>query len=135
MGYGVGYSTTNAIKEYTDLDKCLKTIGPMDSLVLLSKVSRNVAQNPTEEKYRRLRLTNEKLKLGLFDVPGCINTLLEMGWVKDEEDQEYLMLPHKAKVSMVEVRAIENAIDAKKKEDEAKLLKILSEKSKARARA
>ena len=38
-------------------------------LDLLETITRNTAQNPKEEKYRKVRTSNEKLK-AFFDMPG-----------------------------------------------------------------
>ena len=81
MGYSVKYSTTDAQKELTAMDKHLRGV-TANSLATLSKICRNIHSKPKEEKYRRLRLTNEKIISLIVDVPGCLEALGEMGWEK-----------------------------------------------------
>jgi hypothetical protein len=51
------------------------------TLALLGTLTRNVAQNPREEKYRRVRLTNPKIAAALVDIKGAVDVMLHLGWV------------------------------------------------------
>lgn len=78
--------------ELNDLEKLLRSLsleGAIEALDLLEKIVRNVIQNPSEEKYRRVRTTNDKLS-PLFGLAGSIDIMMEMGW---EQQGEFLVLP------------------------------------------
>eukprot|EP00961_Rhodomonas_salina_P109536 1474304-Rhodomonas_salina.1 len=98
MGYA-GYAPGHKVVEKTPLQAKLAAVKDTGAFDLMEKLSRNIAQNPGEEKFRQVRLTNEKIKAALGDVPGAVDVLLEMGWV---EEGEFLKLPAGAKVGMAE---------------------------------
>eukprot|EP00931_Biecheleriopsis_adriatica_P026274 TRINITY_DN16000_c0_g1_i1.p1 TRINITY_DN16000_c0_g1~~TRINITY_DN16000_c0_g1_i1.p1 ORF type:complete len:351 (+),score=90.14 TRINITY_DN16000_c0_g1_i1:63-1055(+) len=78
--------------ELNALEKLLRALdleGATEALDLLETISRNTAQNPSEEKYRRLRTTNEKLA-PLFRQPGIQPVMQEMGW---QQEGEFMVLP------------------------------------------
>ncbi|OLQ12651.1 hypothetical protein AK812_SmicGene3455 [Symbiodinium microadriaticum] len=58
--------------------------GAIKALDLLETITRNTAQNPQDEKFRRVRTTNEKLS-ALFGLPGIIPVMECMGWQQDGE--------------------------------------------------
>jgi hypothetical protein len=66
----------------TPLEKALKTVRSDATFTTLSTVTRNVAQNPREEKFRRLRLTNAKISAAITTVEGAMATLTLLGWVQ-----------------------------------------------------
>lgn len=91
MGYYNLPPTTYAA-ELNDLEKLLRNLpleGAIKALDLLEKITRNLIQNPGEEKYRRVRITNEKLA-PLFGLSGSIEVMYEMGW---QQDGEFIILP------------------------------------------
>mmetsp|Transcript_8063 Transcript_8063/g.9252 ORF Transcript_8063/g.9252 Transcript_8063/m.9252 type:complete len:141 (+) Transcript_8063:360-782(+) len=126
MGYTVGYSTTNAASklELTPLEKILRKIPSVKSLEVLSKICRNISQNPNEPKYRKLRLANKMIKANIVDVDNCIDFLTDegIGFVEDNSDDEkkekFLVLPASKKIKFTIVQSIEKAIDYREKEDE-----------------
>ena len=61
--------------------------------------------NPSDDKYRRLRLSNPKIAAALVDVPGAVDALLAMGWERDANDADFLVCPKGVRVTMAEVRA------------------------------
>ena len=69
MGYSVGYSPTDAAAraEKNPTEKALQAIPVVASLEMLSKITRNVCQK-ADPKYRRLRLSNARVKAALVDV-------------------------------------------------------------------
>lgn len=91
MGY-YNLPPTSYAQELTDFEKLLRNL-PVEcaipALDLLETLSRNVIQNPSEEKYRRVRTTNEKL-IALFGVPGTVDVMENMGW---QFDGEFMTLP------------------------------------------
>lgn len=47
-----------------------------------------------EEKFRKIKLTNPKVKATIADVPGAVEILEQMGWVKDGAgEEESLVIP------------------------------------------
>ena len=59
--------------------------------------------NPTDDKYRRLRLSNPKIATTIVGVPGAVDALLAMGWQYDAADADFLVCPKGVKVTMAEV--------------------------------
>ena len=57
------------------------------------------------DKFRKIRLTNEKIA-AVMAVEGAKTAMLTMGWV---ENEEFLVLPAGVRLSMKEVRDIEDA--------------------------
>eukprot|EP00854_Cymbomonas_tetramitiformis_P022284 gene22284-26883_t len=100
----------------TPLQKSCEAVQSTESLTTIGKLTRNVSQNPREDKFRRIRLTNEKIAAVIGNVPGALELLAHMGW--EREGEEFLVLPASVQMSMNEVRAIEAAIA--KLEQEAK---------------
>lgn len=98
----------------TPLEKALKTVRSDATFTILSTVTRNVAQNPREEKFRRLRLTNAKISAAITTVEGAMATLTLLGWVQDGE--EFLVLPDSVQMTMNHVRSVEAAKEAFEKE-------------------
>lgn len=116
MGYAGYYSTTNKIPDkLSDLDVAIRIIPSMDTLEIIGKLVRNVVVQPNDEKYRKIKLSNAKIKAVIADVDGGVETLLAMGWTVAEDDAECLVVA-KGKLTMKEVRAVEDAKDRLKKE-------------------
>lgn len=44
----------------------------------------NIACMPKEEKYRSLKLTNEKIKRLIVDTPGAMEAMTELGWEESD---------------------------------------------------
>lgn len=83
--------------DYNSFEKALRALpleSAKDALDLLEKLTRNVVQNDTDEKFRKLRTTNEKLAV-LFGVPGAMAIMFEMGW---QQDGEFVVLPKTVKL-------------------------------------
>ena len=50
-----------------------------------------------EEKYRRVRLGNGKIKAALVDVPAALEALLALGWARETEGEEDALVVPKGK--------------------------------------
>lgn len=76
------------------------------SLEVIAKLLRNVVVQPSEEKFRRIRLSNAKIHSLVREERGALETLLAMGWIVDPEDkdEDMLILPKGVQFSMNEVR-------------------------------
>ena len=70
---------------------------------VMSKLVRNTAVSPSEDKFKRIKLSNSKVKTTIVDTTGGVPSLLAMGWVYDEADKEFLMLPKGVQMTMKEV--------------------------------
>jgi len=119
MGYyglGPGHKVAEPLSPLEKALRMMPLAQAEATLEILEKLCRNTAQAPTEEKFRRIRLSNEKIKAVVADVPGGTESLLEMGWVPEED---CLVLPKGVKLTMHE--HVGKIIDAKqhyKKETE-----------------
>eukprot|EP00933_Yihiella_yeosuensis_P039976 TRINITY_DN3417_c6_g1_i1.p2 TRINITY_DN3417_c6_g1~~TRINITY_DN3417_c6_g1_i1.p2 ORF type:complete len:186 (+),score=61.09 TRINITY_DN3417_c6_g1_i1:74-631(+) len=119
MGYA-GYSPGMKVAEsLTPLEQALRSL-PLDkaleSLELIEKLTRNVVRNPTDDKFRRIKLGNPKIAAAITDVTGAVDLLNVMGWVQEGEE---LTLP--SAVTLAHEKEVIGIIDAKdwyKKEEE-----------------
>lgn len=123
MGYyGLGPGMRVA-DQLTALEAALRSI-PMTNwfvtLDIMEKIFRNVAQNPKEEKFRKLKLTNAKISANITSIAGAVEALLYVGWEMSTDGEEtVLVLPEKVKFTFPE--HVNKIIDAKqffKKEEE-----------------
>lgn len=119
MGYA-GYSPGHQVADkLTSLEQALRSLPleqAQEALELIEKLTRNVVRNPTDEKFRRIKLSNPKIAATITDVPGAVALLKEMGWVEDGEE---LVLP--AELRLLHEKEVVALIDAKdyyKKEEE-----------------
>lgn len=101
----------------TPLEKALKTVKSDGSLNIIGTLTRNVTQNPREEKYRRLRLTNQKIADAILNTEGALESMLQMGWTR--EGEEFLVLPESVQLTMNHVRTVEAAKEALEAEAKA----------------
>jgi len=75
----------------TDLQAWLRSLPlaqALDCLAIIEKLTRNTVRSPGEAKFRKINLTNAKIKETIVDVPNAIGLLLEMGWVQEGEALE-----------------------------------------------
>merc|ERR1712159_704853 len=84
---------------------------------------RNIAQNPKEEKFRKIRLNNPKINEAITSVDFALQALLEMGWKLDtvnSTDQDcFLILDPSIKVDYpTHVNEIVDTKDIYKKREE-----------------
>ncbi|KAL3153960.1 hypothetical protein ABBQ32_013520 [Trebouxia sp. C0010 RCD-2024] len=116
MGYA-GYAPAKLPpSKATGLQAALWSIDNMECLEVMSKLVRNAAVSPSEDKFKRIKLSNIKVKTTIVDTTGGVPALLAMGWAYDEADRDYLVLPKGVQMSMKEVRAIEESKDRLKKQ-------------------
>jgi hypothetical protein len=101
MGYG-GYApgaNSRMADSLTPLQAALRSL-PLaeaaETLALMDKLTRNVVRNPGEAKFRKINLTNEKIKKAITDVPNAVYVLIEMGWQQEEDS---LVLPETVRLA------------------------------------
>lgn len=91
-GYAPGANSRMAA-ELTPLQEALRSL-PLElfeeTLALLDKLTRNVVRNPSEAKFRKISLTNEKIKKTITDVPNAVEILKQMGW---QQQEDFMILP------------------------------------------
>ncbi|KAF0753157.1 hypothetical protein AaE_005810, partial [Aphanomyces astaci] len=56
------------------------------AIATLKKMAENILANPTEQKYMKIRLTNEALKRKLLDVPYGLQCVTAMGFTAGVEE-------------------------------------------------
>lgn len=99
------------------------------TLTILEKLCKNVAQNPNEEKFRRIKLDNAKILEAVTSVEPAVAALLEMGWVAEVDSTDNgidnipavtLVLPRNIKLNQVDhVNKIIDARHELKKREES----------------
>mmetsp|Transcript_9265 Transcript_9265/g.23873 ORF Transcript_9265/g.23873 Transcript_9265/m.23873 type:complete len:234 (+) Transcript_9265:62-763(+) len=67
------------------------------TLDLIEKLTQNVARNPTDEKFRRIKLSNPKIGAAITNVPGAVDALKLLGWV---EAPDGLALPESVRFDL-----------------------------------
>lgn len=116
----VGYfSTTNKIKEKaTPLQASLSKVSNLDSLQIIEKLCYNAIVSPLEDKFRKVKLQNAKIQTHLVHVPNALDAMVQLGWVQEcsGDDGEVLLLPKSVSLTMHQVRDIQNAQQALKKD-------------------
>jgi len=121
MVYGLSGGSHKTVEAATPLQAALAKVKSDASLETMGKLVRNVAQNPGEDKFRKIRLTNEKISAVLVAVEGAKESMIVMGWV---EEDEFLVLPAGVQLSFnKEVRDIEDAKQKLKKETEQAMMR------------
>ncbi|KAK0060278.1 peptide-N(4)-(N-acetyl-beta-glucosaminyl)asparagine amidase [Biomphalaria pfeifferi] len=68
---------------------------------ILIKFAVNILENPTESKYRRIRISNPTIQNKLLNVSGGMECLFEMGF-QEAEDGESLVFPSNASLKILE---------------------------------
>ncbi|XP_069550925.1 UBX domain-containing protein 6 isoform X1 [Brachyistius frenatus] len=70
---------------------------------IISKYVENICKNPTEEKYRKIKLSNKVFQEKLRSVEGCREFLQALGFISvmlpvegQEEEEEFLVLPEQS---------------------------------------
>ena len=94
-----------------------------ETLELIDKLTKNVVRSPTEEKFRKVKLTNPKLAAVVAAAPTFVDIMQEMGWVQTAEGLE---LP--ASVQLTHQNHVVGIIDAadyyKKAIEDAKVAQV-----------
>jgi hypothetical protein len=90
----------------TPLEAALAAVGSLECLELLEKVTYNAAVQPAEEKFRRLKLSNAKIRAQVAEAEGGLAAMGELGWQQGEGEEgegPVLTLP-KGGATMAQVR-------------------------------
>ena len=132
MGYAGYVPAKLPPAKATDVQAALWQVDSLDSLEIIGKLLRNIAVSPKvvhcnatgmlqqicnqalihaiesvrllqEEKYRKVKLTNNKLKSAIVDTPGAVQAMLAIGWVYEEASTDVLVVPECRQIKMTEV--------------------------------
>ncbi|KAK9810793.1 hypothetical protein WJX73_008153 [Symbiochloris irregularis] len=115
MGYAGYVPAKYAPPPPTDLQAALWKVASLEALEIISTVSRNIAVNPTEGKYRKLRLSNVKIHQNIVAIPGALEALQLMGWELDSSEADSLIFPTGRQLTMAQVRVVDEAKDRLKR--------------------
>lgn len=132
MGYYNLPPTSYAV-ELSEFEKLLRSLpleGAIQALDLLETLSRNVIQNPSEEKYRKVRTANEKLA-PLFGLPGAADIMMAMGW---QQEGDFMVLPKSTQLDFQQhiVKILEaKSHFGKQRENAARAAKLAADPNKA----
>lgn len=77
----------------------------VEALEVLEKLLYNIVVAPKEEKYRRIKLTNDKINRTIVQSEGALDALQALSWVISPEDVQLLIAPTSVNFNMKDVRA------------------------------
>lgn len=118
MGYAGYFSTTARIKDKRNpLETALLEVETLECLELLEKITYNAAVQPNEEKFRKLKLGNAKIRATIVEAEGGMQALALLGWVEGEEGGEAVLTLPKGGSTMALVRTIQEAQQEWKKNE------------------
>eukprot|EP01023_Acetabularia_acetabulum_P008263 TRINITY_DN1357_c0_g1_i1.p3 TRINITY_DN1357_c0_g1~~TRINITY_DN1357_c0_g1_i1.p3 ORF type:complete len:185 (-),score=29.26 TRINITY_DN1357_c0_g1_i1:227-781(-) len=113
----------------TSLQSALREVESQRCLEVIRKLSYNTACQPTEDKFRRVRTSNEKIREAIVECEGGIDVMYNLGWIVDEQEQDVLILPSKTYINMKQVRDIDDRLSDLKREAEKAVHKSISSSS------
>lgn len=118
MGYAGYVSAKYPPPKPSTVEEALARVRSEEALDVIGKLLYNAAVAPKEDKFRRVRLTNAKVKAAVVDAHGGVEALRALGWVEDAEAPagEALVVPPGLYFTMKEVRFVEAAKEKLKKE-------------------
>lgn len=115
-GYSPGFRTAEELPPLQQTLRAIPLENAQETLELIEKLVRNIVSKPSEDKFRKIRLTNPKIAEAITNVPAAMVALTEMGW---QQEGENLVLPNSTKLAFeTHVRAIQDTQDFFKKEIE-----------------
>mmetsp|Transcript_20818 Transcript_20818/g.35580 ORF Transcript_20818/g.35580 Transcript_20818/m.35580 type:complete len:149 (+) Transcript_20818:100-546(+) len=113
-----GYVPAKMPTVATELDRALAAVTNESSLEIIGKLCYNAACSPKEDKFRRIKLTNKNVQAAIVEVPGAVECLLALGWVREESaEDDALVLPAGVYMTMAHHRLIEAQKHTARKEN------------------
>lgn len=95
LNFIICYLTKNVQSTILQDEKHIHLDKILDTTNFLLKIFSNVHDNPTEEKYRRIRLNNNAFNLHVRNAPGAEEFMLVGGWKASVVDFErYFVFEH-----------------------------------------
>ncbi|GLC46068.1 hypothetical protein PLESTB_001036000 [Pleodorina starrii] len=117
MGYGGYVSAKLPPAKPSEVEAAVQAVKSMEAVEMIHKLVYNCAVQPKEDKYRKVRLANPKVKAILGDTPGAVDAMTALGWSLEEADGEpVLVVPAGKFLNMQQVRVVEAARDKLAKE-------------------
>eukprot|EP00798_Chlamydomonas_sp_ICE-L_P003266 gene3266-13290_t len=107
--------TMNKERKDYKLQQCIALVSSQptanDSLLTMYKICSNIMSNPTEPKYRQIRLSNPKVQEQLVNVNGAVEFLEEVGFqfrfdegtTTDGNVEGFAVLPEEASLSSLNI--------------------------------
>ncbi|KAG2496890.1 hypothetical protein HYH03_005289 [Edaphochlamys debaryana] len=118
MGYGGYVSAKLPPPKPSDVEAAMLAVKSVEAVEMIHKLVYNAAVQPKEDKFRRVRLSNPKVKQVLGDVPHALEAMAALGWTPEEaEGDSFLVIPTGKFMSMQQVRVVEAARDKLHKEN------------------
>lgn len=116
MGYGGYVAAKLPPPKPSDVEAAVMQVKSLEALEMVHKLTYNTAVQPHETKFRRVRLTNPKVKEVLGDCPGALEAMQALGWAVDEAEPEFMVVPPGKYLKMEQVRIVEGVRDRLAKE-------------------
>ncbi|KIZ03396.1 hypothetical protein MNEG_4567 [Monoraphidium neglectum] len=116
MGYAGYVSAKYPPPKPTEVEAAVQAVKSEQALDVIGKLLYNAAISPREEKFRRIKLTNAKIRESIVEAHGALDALRALGWVDDPESSEYLVVQPGLYFSMKEVRVVEAAKEKLRKD-------------------
>ena len=57
---------------------------------MLMKLFKNIINNPTEEKFRNFKITNEAIKSKILVIPEILDLIITLGYINKNDDKDIL---------------------------------------------
>ena len=90
----VSHKVHHTFKSHPELlDKC-------DSLTLIKNILGNIIKNAFDEKFRKIKLSNEKFSEKVVNVPGAYELLVHSGF---RTDGEFAILPNEVDLRVIDL--------------------------------
>lgn len=115
MGYAGYVSAKYPPPKPTEAEAAVQAVKSEVALEIIGKLLYNAAISPKEEKFRRIKLTNPKIREAVVEAPGAVAALRALGWVDDEAGEGLVVQPG-LYFSMKEVRVVEAAKEKLRKD-------------------
>lgn len=118
MGYAGYVSAKYPPPPQTEVEAAVAAVKSEAALEVIGKLLYNAAVSPREDKFRRVRLTNPKVREAVVEAHGAVDALRVLGWVDDPEALagEALIVRPGLFFSMKEVRILEAAKEKLRKD-------------------
>ncbi|KXZ50607.1 hypothetical protein GPECTOR_15g290 [Gonium pectorale] len=112
MGYGGYVSAKLPPPKPSDVEAAVQAVKSLEAVEMIHKLIYNCTVQPKEEKFRRVRLANPKIKSVLGDAAGAVDAMVALGWALEEaEGEPVLVVPSGKYMTMQQVRIVEAARD------------------------
>ncbi|PNH08635.1 hypothetical protein TSOC_004788 [Tetrabaena socialis] len=112
MGYGGYVSAKLPPPKPTEVEAAVQAVKSLEAVEMIHKLVYNSAVSPKEEKFRKVRLSNPKVKAVLGDAEGALEAMTALGWATEEaEGESWMVVPAGKYMSMQQVRIVEAVRD------------------------